>query len=71
MPVLDGISALKEIRKTNPVLPVIIQTGELNESLAERFCNEGFNGVLGKPIEENLFIDTICEILEAFFYKKI
>ena len=70
MPGLDGISALNEIRSINNNIPVIVQSGQLNDSLNERFINEGFNGVLGKPVEEHLFIETICDIMESFFYKK-
>lgn len=70
MPELDGISALREIRKINQGIPVVIQTGQLNESVNDQFFMEGFNGVLGKPVEENLLIDTICSILESVFYKK-
>ena len=70
MPGLDGISALKEIRKINQSIPVVVQTGQSNESVNEQFFMEGFNGVLGKPVEENLLIETICSILETVFYKK-
>lgn len=70
MPELDGVSALREIRKINQGIPVVIQTGQSNESVNDQFFMEGFNGVLGKPVEENLLIDTICSILESVFYKK-
>jgi len=70
MPELDGVSALREIRKINNSVPVVIQTGQWNESVNEQFFMEGFNGVLGKPVEENLLIETICSIMESVFYKK-
>lgn len=70
MPGMDGVSLLKEIRKIKYDIPVVIQTGELNESITGYFFNEGFNGVLGKPIEENLFIKTISDIMESSFYNE-
>ena len=64
MPELDGVSALREIRKINHSIPVVIQTGQSKESVNEQFFMEGYNGILGKPVEENMLIDTICSFLE-------
>jgi len=67
---MDGVSALKEIRKINQSIPVVIQTGQTIESISDQFPLEEFNGVLEKPVEENLLIETICSAIEKFFYKK-
>ncbi len=60
---MDGVSALREIRKINPGIPVVIQSGEFIESINDKYSLSGFNGVLGKPIEENLLIETIINLL--------
>ncbi len=70
MPGMDGVSALKEIRIINQSIPVVIQTGQTIESISDQLTLEGFNGVLEKPVEENLLIETICSVMEKFFYKK-
>jgi CheY-like chemotaxis protein/PAS domain-containing protein len=70
MPGLDGSAALKEIRQIKNSIPVVIQTGHVNETVNNRFFMEGFNGVLGKPVEENLLIETICSIIETAYYSK-
>jgi len=71
MPGMDGISTLKEIRIINHSIPVVVQTGELNDSISNQYLMDGFNGILGKPIEENLLIETISGIIGTVFYKEI
>lgn len=65
MPGLDGASALKEIRKINKNIPVVIQSGECHESLNDNFLKDGFDGVLGKPVDENLLIKTIFSLVNV------
>lgn len=50
MPVMDGIEALKEIRKHNTTLPVIMQTAyafDTDRRIAEE---AGCNGFITKPV---------------------
>jgi len=70
MPGLDGLSSLKEIRKINKDMPVLLQTGQVCDSMHQQFRMDGFNGVLGKPVEENLLIETIGSIFKTVFYSK-
>ena len=49
MPVMDGISAVREIRKTFNNLPIIGLTGESIESETLKFLDAGANIVLVKP----------------------
>ena len=65
MPGLDGVSALKEIRKINKNIPVVIQTGECQDSLNDYFERDGFDGVLGKPVDENLLIETVFTLVNG------
>jgi PAS domain S-box-containing protein len=65
MPGLDGFSALKEIRKINSNIPVIIQTGECHENGDDFFLREGFDGMLSKPVDESLLIETVCGLVNS------
>ena len=51
MPGMDGLAVLKEIRRSNPTLPVVVMTayGTL-ETAAEALRNEAFD-YLGKPLD--------------------
>ena len=51
MPGMDGLSVLKEIRRSNPTLPVVVMTayGTL-DTAAEALRNEAFD-YLGKPLD--------------------
>ncbi|HQR12106.1 MAG TPA: sigma-54 dependent transcriptional regulator [Casimicrobiaceae bacterium] len=51
MPGMDGLAVLKEIRRANPALPVVVMTayGTL-ETAAEALRNEAFD-YLGKPLD--------------------
>jgi CheY-like chemotaxis protein len=50
MPVMDGYEAARKIRLKFPGLPVIAQTAHAMTSDIERIEQEGFNGVIVKPI---------------------
>jgi len=63
MPGLDGVSVLKELHQIDDTVPVIVQTGEFNESVIEHYLSAGFSGVLGKPVEENKLIELICSLI--------
>ncbi len=52
MPVMDGVEALKEIRKLGITTPVIALTADALEGKEEKYLNEGFNGYLSKPINK-------------------
>jgi hypothetical protein len=49
---------------------VVIHTGELCEKMHDDFISMGFNGVITKPAEDSLLLQTICGIIEEFFYRK-
>ena len=51
MPGMDGLAVLKEIRRSNPTLPVVVMTayGTL-DTAAEALRNEAFD-YLGKPLD--------------------
>jgi excisionase family DNA binding protein len=49
MPGLDGLSLIREARRTHPTLPVIIITGYSSEATAIEAINLGVAGYLTKP----------------------
>ncbi len=49
MPEMDGYTALAEIRKVNPSIPVLAFTAALYEGMAEDLQQQGFNDYLHKP----------------------
>ena len=57
MPILDGINALKNIRKLNPEVPVIINTAFYHSEEKEKCFAAGCNDYMSKPIrKEDLLV---------------
>jgi CheY-like chemotaxis protein len=62
MPVMDGIEALKEIRKSESKisnLPVIAVTAQSRKGNKERLLSAGFDGYLQKPFKEEELMKMI------------
>ena len=59
MPGVDGISAVKEIRKKLPKVPIIVLTIEEEEHIVSRFMNAGANDYSLKPVKA---VDLISRI---------
>jgi two-component system cell cycle response regulator DivK len=59
LPDMDGFSVLKEIRKANPIVPVIAQTAEVRYNIENRCLREGFNYFIEKPTTLELFVDKV------------
>jgi signal transduction histidine kinase/CheY-like chemotaxis protein/tetratricopeptide (TPR) repeat protein len=51
MPRMNGLEAARQIRSSDPKLPVILMSGYLNEATVENFRAEGFEFFLRKPFE--------------------
>ena len=58
---LDGLDTLKEIRKVNTDIPVIILTGQGDDELLSEFMEEGANRYLTK---DDFFIDSLIEAIQ-------
>jgi len=58
---LNGLDTLKEIRKVNAEVPVVILTGQGDDSLLEEFLENGANRYLTK---DDFFIDSLIETLQ-------
>jgi len=67
MPVMDGIEALHQIRKIalNSKTPIVALTAQAMPGDRERFLNEGFDGYIAKPFEE----EYITQFLNDLFGK--
>jgi len=65
MPIMNGIEATVEIRKTNQTIPIIAQTAYAFEEERQRALSAGCNDYLSKPIKKALLISYINK------YKKL
>lgn len=62
MPVMDGVTAVGELRKLKIKLPVIIGlSAEAMEGDAERYIASGMDDYLTKPLDQNLLLQKIRE----------
>jgi two-component system, cell cycle response regulator DivK len=59
MPVMDGFTATKEIRKLDDKIPIIVQTAYTINKVKEMAMNCGCNDFLTKPIDADLLIRKI------------
>jgi CheY-like chemotaxis protein len=64
MPVMNGLEATKEIRKTNKEIPIIAQTAYAMADDKEKAIKSGCNDYISKPVSQ----DKLFEIINK--YKK-
>ncbi len=65
MPGINGYEALVEIKKLKTSLPVIMQTAYAMPGEEERFIKAGCDGYITKPINSDVFLNTIRKCLET------
>jgi len=58
---LNGLDTLKEIRKVNKDIPVVILTGQGDDELLTEFMENGANRYLTK---DDYFIDSLIETIQ-------
>jgi len=63
MPVLDGQSAFREIRKFNKEIPIIAETAFALDHDRKRFIHTGFDDYIPKPINYDMLIEKISKLL--------
>ena len=63
MPVMDGVTALKIIKANtfNDKTPIVAVTALALKGEKEKLLQEGFNGYIAKPIDENMLRHNIYE----------
>lgn len=59
MPVLDGWDACVQIKKTNPLIPVIAQTAHALTDDIEKANKLNFDGYIPKPLDKELLLKLI------------
>jgi len=61
---MDGLTATKAIKIKYPDLPVIIQTAYAMDNEREAAFNAGGDAYISKPVNKNLLINTIINVLK-------
>ncbi len=64
MPKIDGITALREIKKKHPDTEVIIMTAYAPADAVQNAFSSGASAFLMKPFDINKLIDTIDDALQ-------
>ena len=65
MPRMDGFELLKELRRLNPVLPVIMLTGLKDDKNLFMSLKHGCNSLLEKPVPIDLLISHIHRLIKS------
>jgi len=61
MPGMDGIEVLREMKKTNPLLQIIILTGQGSIQATVEVMKEGAMDFMEKPVDINKLFEKIKE----------
>ena len=70
MPKLDGISMIKELKILNPNQEVIIISAYDDSNKLKSLIKIGVSNFLMKPLNMNIFLDTIAKVCENISNKK-
>jgi CheY-like chemotaxis protein len=65
MPELSGLELAEEVLKINPLLPIILCTGQGDVVLREKAMSRLINGYVSKPIFGNELFQTIRNVLDG------
>ena len=65
LPIMDGYTATREIKKINPQVPVIAQTAHVMSGEREKCIEAGCDDYLAKPIRLKVLIETLSKYLNA------
>ncbi len=63
MPVMDGLTAARELRRQGYQIPIIAITADVQAEQKQLCLDAGCNAVLTKPVQANLLYDKISEFL--------
>jgi len=59
MPVMDGVTAVKNLRASGETLPIIALTANVMETDKQRCLAAGFNDFITKPIDRAILYNTL------------
>jgi len=62
MPIMNGLEATKQIKKTNPELPIIAQTAYAQSNDRQKALNAGCDDYIAKPIDR----EELLNLLEKY-----
>ncbi len=65
IPIMDGYTATKEIKKIRPEVPVVAQTAHVMSGEREKCLEAGCDDYLAKPIRLQILIDTLSKFLNT------
>ncbi len=65
LPVMDGYTATREIKKINPDIPIIAQTAHVMSGEREKCMEAGCDDYLAKPIRLQILIETLSKFLNS------
>ena len=63
MPVMDGLDATRQIKKSRPELPVIAETAYASEEDRQRSLDAGCDDFISKPINKELLMSIIRKFI--------
>jgi DNA-binding NtrC family response regulator len=63
MPTLTGLETLRLLRQIRDMLPCILVTADVTESLMREACQEHAYSVIPKPVNKNVVIYTVVRTL--------
>jgi CheY-like chemotaxis protein len=68
LPVMDGLSAIKQIRadKDLQLIPIIVMTGDTDKNLKEAVMEAGYSYFMNKPID----LDALERVLQQCLYAR-
>ena len=67
MPKMDGIKVLKEVKKMNPAIKVIVVTGYSSIDTAHRAIKSGASDYIPKPFDKDYILKAIEKVLKEKF----
>ncbi len=63
LPIMDGYSATREIKKIDSSVPIIAQTAHVMSGEREKCIEAGCNDYLAKPIRLQILMETLSKYL--------
>ncbi|KAH9860090.1 hypothetical protein IAQ61_011874 [Plenodomus lingam] len=63
MPVLDGVSATKQLRASGVAMPIVAMTANALKGQAESYIAKGMTGYIAKPVDRNLLVKLLLKCL--------